>query len=145
MSITDRHYLSATSDLIQDSETSTNGISYHRNLGSLCNSLEADLIAAGIVKPDLPRTINEEHESPSLFSFDRKHESPLKDKKRDSPKLSFSDPDEIERLNNEEEERRLKEEETLKEEAKREEEARLERQRVIDNILSKTKVNNQIS
>lgn len=117
VSLNDDHYQSAASELLQDNETSTNGLSISKNTGTLCNELEAELIAEGIVtKPELTKSNNENnHKSPALTE-------PV----TETPKPSRDD-----------EEKRLRAEEELKEFARREDQERQSRASIVDQILSR--------
>lgn len=65
LSMNDRHYQSATSNILNESETPTNGINYSKDFGSLCRDLEADMIAGGIIQAAAAATATNTSKAPS--------------------------------------------------------------------------------
>lgn len=126
LSLNDRHYQSAASDLVQDSETSSNGVNFSKDLENLCQDLGAGLIAEKMTQklgqPETGKADKQLIETISVFSpADKELLKTLK----------------------EDEEKRIRAEEELKELAKREEQERQSRASIVDSILSR--VQNQSS
>lgn len=164
MSMNDRFYQSAASELVPDSENnSTNSINYDRNPESLCRELEQDLIAKGIVKNndsngahvdgndnDGEDDYDDEDENTPKATGNkdpfRRESVPTTDQQLNTPKLSKEDAEkpkfraeekEKRIREEEEEEKRLKIEEELRERARLEDEERKKRDELVESILSK--------
>lgn len=146
MSVTDRHWESAASELVQDSESSiTNGINYDCNPDSLRRELEQELIATGMVKDEA----NDNYDTPKTYSnnLSARRESIATVLASDqlTPKLSRTEDElririksEEKRLREEEEEeRRRRDEEAVRERIRLEEEERRNREQLVEKILSK--------
>ena len=144
--MTDRHWESAASELVQDSESSiTNGINYDCNPDSLRRELEQELIATGMVKDEA----NDNYDTPKTYSnnLSARRESIATVLASDqlTPKLSRTEDElririksEEKRLREEEEEeRRRRDEEAVRERIRLEEEERRNREQLVEKILSK--------
>lgn len=116
LSLNDRLYQSAASDLIPDSETSSNGVNFSKDLESLCQDLVAEELTH---KLGLPRSGKVGKQSAETI-----------------PVFSASDKELLKTLK-EDEEKRIRAEEELKELAKREEQERQSRQSIVESILSR--------
>lgn len=127
LSLNDRHYQSAASDLVQDSETSSNGVNYSKDLESLC----LDLDAAGLIAGKMTHNLGQ----PETGNADKQLIETLR-------VFSPSDKELLKTLK-EDEEKKTRAEEELKELAKREEQERQSRRSIVDSILSR--VQNQSS
>jgi hypothetical protein len=133
MSVNDPFYQSASSELVPDSENSTNDINYDRNSESLCREFEQDLIAKGIVK--VAGEAEDEFRSPMSNGKD--------DSLRRSSGATIETSDNPSRPTGEspqardEEDRRLKIEKELREIAERENDDRKKREELVESILSR--------
>lgn len=130
MSINDPFYQSAASELMPDSENSTNGINFDRNTDSLFREIEQDLVAMGIKKD----TENSFKDNDILKDLDRRNstativtESPSTQQKVTASQKEAQ----------EEDDRRMKIEKELREKARREEEERKERDKIVENIMAR--------
>lgn len=130
MSVNDPFYQSAASDLVPDSETSTNGINYDRNAESLCREFEQDLIAKGMVKEIDP----DDFRSPMFNGQD--------DSLRRTSAATIVTTDNLAQQEQspqvyDEDDRRLKIEKELRDKAKKEDDDRKEREQLVESILSR--------
>jgi hypothetical protein len=132
LSVNDPFYQSAASDIVPDSENSTNGINYDRNAESLCREFEQDLITRGFVNAD---DVEDEFRSPMSNGKDDdslRRYSAATIVTSDNPVKS----DESSQAYDEDD-RRLKIEKELREKAKKDDDDRKQREQIVESILSR--------